>query len=216
MVRINTGGRSTACAVLLLFILSNKGAAQENATPNGITDNRANAYAFTGGVIYRPDGSLDDDVTLLIRDGSIVDIAPGNAVPAGFFEIDLAGKYVYPGLIDIYSEYGQEVDERVDNNGAAENLFPSDRALNVNDAIKANFRASIAFEPDEDGRKELRQQGFSTVLSIRRDGIARGTSALITLGEKNANEAIIVAEAAAHYSLDKGSSAQQMPVSLMG
>ncbi len=216
MVPIKITRRSTACAVLLLFITSVSALAQENATPNGIADNRADAYAFTGGVIYLPDGSFDDDATLLIREGSIVDIASRSEVPDGYFEIDLAGRYVYPGLIDIYSEYGQEVDDRVDNNGAAENLYPSDRALNVNDAIKANFRASVAFEPDEDERKELREQGFSTVLSIRRDGIARGTSALITLGDKNANEAIIVPDAAAHYSLNKGSSSQQMPVSLMG
>ena len=57
---------------------------------------------------------------------------------------------------------------------------------------------------------------FSTVLSHRQDGIARGTSALVNLGDQNANEAIIVADAAAHYSLDKGSSSQAMPASLMG
>lgn len=43
-----------------------------------------------------------------------------------------------------------------------------------------------------------------------------GTSALITLGDKNANEAIIEPDAAAYYSLDKGTSTQSMPSSLMG
>lgn len=54
------------------------------------------------------------------------------------------------------------------------------------------------------------------MLALRADGIARGTSALITLGDERANEAIIVPDAAAHYSLSKGTSIQSMPSSLMG
>lgn len=202
----------TALAALLC---SATGTAQETFTPNGVADERAGAYAFTNAQVYRPNGSLESG-TLLIRDGEIVDIEDGNSVPAGYFEIDLTGRYIYPGLIDIYTEYGIPELETSDDNGAAENLYPSAQAFNVNDAIKANFRATTAFTPDGEERDKYRELGFSTVLSQRSDGIARGTSALITLGNQNANEAIVVPDAAAHYSLDKGSSVQSVPVSLMG
>ncbi|MYC59052.1 MAG: amidohydrolase family protein, partial [Gammaproteobacteria bacterium] len=191
--------------------------AQENLTPNGIADQRAGAYAFLNANIYQPDGSILAGGSLLVREGRIVEINDDDDVPAGYFPIDLAGKYVYPGLIDIYTDYGiPELDRPQDENGGGENLEPDDRARNVNDAIRADFRAAAAFVPDEDDREELRERGFTAVLSLLPDGIARGTSALITLGDERASEAIVVADAAAHYSLDKGTSIQAMPTSLMG
>lgn len=191
--------------------------AQENLAPNGIADQRAGAYAFRNANIYQPDGSILAGGNLLVREGRIVGINDDDDVPDGYFPIDLAGKYVYPGLIDIYTDYGvPELERPLDENGGGENLQPDDRARNVNDAIRADFRAAAAFAPDQDERENLRERGFTTVLSLRPDGIARGTSALITLGDDRASEAIVVADAAAHYSLDKGSSIQAMPASLMG
>ena len=203
---------STAFAALLAAASVQ---AQETFTPNGIADERAGAYAFTNAQLYGSDGTLEAG-TLLVREGRIVAIEDSGSVPDGYFEIDLAGRYIYPGLIDIYTEYGIPGLETEDENGAAENLYPSAQAFNVNDAIKANFRAATAYTPDEEARKNFRDLGFSTVLSLRGDGIARGTSALITLGDQNANEAIVVPDVAAHYSLNKGSSVQTVPVSLMG
>ncbi len=207
--------RLLAAAVALLVCFSAFG--QENLTPNGIADQRAGAYAFRNANIYRADGSILGGGTLLVREGRIVEINDDDDVPAGYFPIDLAGKYVYPGLIDIYTDYGiPELERPRDENGGGENLAPDDRARNVNDAIRADFRAAAAFVPDEDEREELRGRGFTAVLSLLPDGIARGTSALITLGDERASEAIVVADAAAHYSLDKGTSIQAMPTSLMG
>lgn len=190
--------------------------AQENVTPNGIMDQRLGAYALSNATIYR-DGEYQRGQTLLLREGEIAEIiATDDAIDPSYFEIDLSGKYVYPGLIDMYAEYGIPELVTEDRNGAAENLFSEEQAFNVNDAIRSHFRASEAFAPDEDTREKYRNAGFSTLLSLRADGIARGTSALITLGDENANEAIFRADAAAHYSLSKGSSRQSMPSSLMG
>ena len=205
-----TGVVPIATAALLTLGASLHTYAQVTATPNGIADNRSGAYAFTNAMLYQTDGSYETG-RLLIRDGRIVSVQSGDDVPAGFFEIDLRGRYVYPGLIDIYAEMGLPQLEAVDDNGQAENLFPSNLALNANDAIRSNFRASTAYATDEDALKKFREMGFSAVLNHRMDGIARGTSALITLGDQNANEAIVVSDVAAHYSLDKGSSTQSMP-----
>ncbi len=190
--------------------------AQDNLTPNGIADDRQNAFAFTHANIYQADGSFLADATLLIRDGRVVRVGSGEQANSGYFEIDLQGRYIYPGFIDIYTQYGLPQLERETRSGGAENLFSANQALNVNDAIRSNFRASSAFVPDSEERQKFRKLGFSTVLSLRTDGIARGTSALITLGDERANESIIVPDAAAHYSLSKGTSTQSMPSSLMG
>jgi len=213
--RVSHSVQAAVAALLLQFFLV--GAyAQDNLTPNGIADDRQNAFAFTNATIYQPDGSYLANATLLIRDGRIVDVGSRINVPPGYFEIDIAGHYVYPGFIDIYTEYGIPSLVREERTSGAENLFSADQALNVNDAIRSNFRASTAFSPDSELREKFRKLGFSTVLSLRADGIARGTSALITLGDERANESIFIPDAAAHYSLAKGTSTQLMPSSLMG
>jgi imidazolonepropionase-like amidohydrolase len=157
-----------ACAALLLFNSASPNHAQVTATPNGIADNRAGAYAFTNAKLYQSDGSYVNG-SLLIRDGQIVSVQSNNQVPAGFFEIDLAGRYIYPGLIDIYTDLGLPELESVDDNGQAENLFPSNQALNANDAIRSNFRASTAYSTDEEGSKEIPRNGvFNRACASRR------------------------------------------------
>lgn len=205
-----------AFAALLLNMGYTGASAQDNLTPNGIADDRQNAFAFTNATIYQPDGSYLSGATLLISEGRIVEVGTGVDISPAYFEIDLAGRYVYPGFVDIYTEYGIPSLERETRTSGAENLFSADLALNVNDAIRANFRASTAFSPDTEEREKFRKLGFSSVLSLRADGIARGTSALITLGDERANESIVVPDVAAHYSLAKGTSTQAMPSSLMG
>ena len=58
--------------------------------------------------------------------------------------------------------------------------------------------------------------GFGTVNTFKPDGIARGTSALVSLSDEGENQAVIKSKVAAHYSFDKGSSEQNYPTSLMG
>ena len=203
-------------AALVAVTASVQVLAQENRAVNGIADNRQNAYALTNATIYLGSDETLANATLLMRDARIVDVGTAELPTTGYFVIDLKGHYIYPGFIDMYSTYGIPELEREDGEPGVENLYANDLALNVNDAIRANFRASDAFSPQEEVRDEFRKLGFSTVLALRADGIARGTSALITLGDERANEAIIVPDVAAHYSLSKGTSIQSMPSSLMG
>jgi len=206
----------TACT-LITGLATSQALGQDNTTPNGIADRRQNAYALSHGNIFQANGQFLEDATLLINDGRISEISANNDLPDGYFEIDMHGGFIYPGLIDIYTRYGiPTTDSPGDENGRTENLFASDQALNVNDAIKAHYRAGPVFTPEEDSRKKLRELGFSTVLSFRQDGIARGTSVLTTLGNESANESVIVPDVAVHYSLDKGSSVQSVPSSMMG
>ena len=161
--------------------------AQETATPNGVNDSRSNAYAFTNATIYRGNGQFLDQATLLIRDGIVVEVNSSQNVPSGYFERNLDGDYIYPGFVDAYTDYGVPKLERQASTSNAENLFYSGYASNANDAVRADFRASTTFRPDDEVSKKYRGLGFSTVLSLRADGVARGTSALVTLGSENAN-----------------------------
>ena len=81
MVSILNRSVATACAALLTLVLILPATAQENATPNGIADDRADAYAFTNANIYQSDGSFISGGTLLIRDGRILEINVNTSVP---------------------------------------------------------------------------------------------------------------------------------------
>ena len=205
----------TALLVVLTTTAWQGIAAQETLAPNGIADNRLDARALTGARIYQPDGSYVEGA-LLIREGRIVGISDDDEVPGDFFRVEMDGRYLYPGLIDIYTGYGIPELQTTLRSGGAERLEPTSTALNANDAIRSYYRASLEFAPDEDERKALLELGFSSVLSHRADGIARGTSTLVTLGDESAGQAMVLVDAAAHYSLDRGSSNQSLPSSLMG
>ena len=105
MVSKNNGYVPTACAALLLSAVISTSTAQENSTPNGIEDERSGAYAFTNANIYQANGSMLNGGTLLIREGFIVELNEEDDVPDGYFEINLDGRYIYPGFIDIYTDY---------------------------------------------------------------------------------------------------------------
>ena len=58
--------------------------------------------------------------------------------------------------------------------------------------------------------------GYGCTSSLVRDGIARGSSALVLLGGGSENELIVSKQSAAHFSFNKGSSPNIYPGSLMG
>mgnify|MGYP000650705629 FL=1 len=94
---------ATAASALAM---SSQGFAQDNATPNGVADDRNNAYAYTNATIYQTNGEFLQDGTMLVSNGEIVEINSSAAAPEGYFEIDLEGDFIYPGFIDAYSGYG--------------------------------------------------------------------------------------------------------------
>jgi imidazolonepropionase-like amidohydrolase len=57
--------------------------------------------------IYDGEGGRIENGTVLFRDGKIQQVTSGKAeVPAGYVDIDGAGKWVTPGIIDIHSHLG--------------------------------------------------------------------------------------------------------------
>ena len=77
-----------------------------------------------GGRLIDPANGRDENVDLLLVDGKVASVgadAPGQA-PEGTQEIDVAGKVICPGLIDIhvhFREPGQTAKETIDTGAAA-------------------------------------------------------------------------------------------------
>jgi len=192
--------------------------AQETLPRNDVKDQREGAYAFTNATIVADYQTDFINGLMLIRDGKIEYVGISKAIPAGYTTIDLSGKRIYPSLIDVYSNYGQPKVERTrrTRNSPEQFMSKTDGAYNANQSIKAEYSAAENFTIDAKKAKEMRGLGFGAANTFRADGIARGTSAFVTLGEDSDNNVLLNDQAAAHYSFNTGSSTQVYPRSAMG
>lgn len=205
--------------IFLLLICSFSSVAQETFTINGVRDDRSNYYAITNAIIHVSPTKTVKKASLIIKEGKIISVNTNNNVPKGAAEINAEGKHIYASFIDANSNYGMPdvTQGSFWSWTKPENIGPQNpKAYNANDAIKANNKASNLFKADNKKAEAMRKIGFGSALTYLPDGVARGTSALITFGEGRANTLILEDHVGAHYAFDKGSSAQMYPVSTMG
>ncbi len=208
--------------IILLFVLlswQTTFAQDDIYQANDVRDKRPGIYLFTNATIYTDYQNKLEEASLLIRDGIVEAVGTNLEAPRGAQVIDLRGKYVYPGLVDLYSDYG--LSKVPDTGGfswsSREQLDPVTRgAFAQNDALKMQYDAAEDFSVNDEAAEAYRQHGFGAVLVNKRDGLARGTGALVALGNEPDNRAVLNAKSSAHYSFDKGSSKQYYPVSKMG
>lgn len=210
--------------VAIFFLLAAEPKAQTTFPENGVADPRHGYYAFTNATIVKDATTALPNATLVIKDGKIVAVGANIKLPAGAVEVDCKGKYIYPSFIDIYADYGTPTLPPGPGGfggfnpfgGQAQLTSAAKGAYSWNQAIKSDAEAFKVFAADPAKAKPLREAGFGTVLAHVKDGIARGTGAVVTLANEKENLVIIKERASAHYSFNKGSSTQVYPSSMMG
>lgn len=194
--------------------------AQPTFPVNGVADPRSGTYAFTNATIVKDAQTTLTNATLVVKEGKIVAVGTGVAVPKEAVVVDCKDKFIYPSFIDIYTDYGMPVQQRAAGGfnffGPAQLTSNQKGAYGWNQAIRTDVDASRIFAVDDARAKSLRDLGFGTVLSHQRDGVARGTGVVVTLANDKENSVIVKDKAAAHYSFNKGSSQQTYPSSMMG
>jgi hypothetical protein len=212
------------CFALLVVQLSR---AQQTYPVNGAWDIRPGQYAFTNATIVVSADQTISGGTLLVKDRVIEAVGAGVAVPKGYIVVDLKGKFIYPSLVDAFTAYGTpEAARAAFGPGGGGGGFPGVRtsvmsstkpgAFGWNEAVKPEMNTKAIFHADATKSADLKKTGFGTVHSIIRDGIARGTSSVVTLGDERDNFVMLNDVAAANYSFSKGTAATNYPSSLMG
>lgn len=204
--------------VALWLITSGTLSAQESFPVNGVQDKRVDIYAFTNATIYVDYETKLEDATLLIQDGLVVNVGTEISIPKGAIIKDLSGKTIYPAFVDPYSDYGMPEVKRAGFNFMAPPQLNTKKegAYGWNEAVKAEINAADVFTPNKTDSDQLRKAGFGAVVTHHPDGIVRGSSALVTLGEGPAQNIVIAPKVGANYSFDRASSAQSFPNSIMG
>lgn len=147
-------------------------AQQLSEIPQGLRDATPRWHALTGVKLVLEPGRSVDNGTLVMRDGVIVAVGAGLRPPAGARIWHLPGRTVYAGFIDAASTLGQPKLEPVRTRG----MTPAQRW------VRAEFRQSAMLDVRADELKAVREQGFTTALSMPPAGaVFRGQSALISL-----------------------------------
>lgn len=203
---------------LLIFALSTGFTFAQSTFPHrGITDKEAIYTLFKNATVHQSPVKIDT-VDVLIYKNKITAIGHGDEmeIPKNTVVKDLGGYVIFPSFIELNSDYGISLPAKKGDKRGPEYERAQNKALAWNDALHPERKAVNHFVPDDKKADSLRSMGFGVVLSQMRDGIIRGTSLITTTGEGRANDNVLVADAAMHYSFDKGRSIQDYPSSLMG
>jgi imidazolonepropionase-like amidohydrolase len=205
---------------LLLLVIGATAFAQETFPINGVRDVRTGVYAFTNATIIQNEKATIEKGTLVIKQGKILAVGTTVEIPKEAIIVDCSGKFIYPSFVDPLTDYGANTPKRGAGgfNFGAPAQFLSNKAgaYNWNQAIKPEVNAVESFSIDEATAAGFRNNGYGVVFTHVKDGIARGTGAVVTLAGTNENKTILKTKAAQVFSFDKGTSTQSYPSSLMG
>lgn len=207
-------------AVLFMVNTGVQVKAQSTFPANDVANPKNGYYAFTNATIVKDAQTTLQNATLVIKQGKIENVGTGITIPKDALVIDCKGKYIYPSFIDLFSDYGITAPAppvRDGNFFARQQLTSATKgAYGWNQAIKSDVDGSKIFTGDDAKAKPLRDIGFGTVLTHQKDGIARGTGAVVSLAAQADNLVILKEKAAAFYSFSKGTSTQSYPGSMIG
>ncbi len=203
---------TTAVFVLFFGIVH----AQTTFPVNGTTNPLHTTYAFVNAVIH-----VNEDITLqkaclVIKDGKIIEVSEKTSAPKNAVVYDLKGKHIYPSFIDLFSSYGMPEVKKANWNPAPQMESRVKGAYGWNEAIKPETEAHKLFTHQTEEAVNYKKNGIGIVLTGNKDGIVRGSAALVFLSNTKENESILKDRCAAFYSFNKGSSTQNYPSSLAG
>ncbi|HUX95220.1 MAG TPA: amidohydrolase family protein [Bacteroidales bacterium] len=217
--------------LILLFVSIQMRAQHDNAPVTGVSDKRIMVYGLRNARIVSDYQTTLENADILISDGRIEAVGKNLVFPEGTIIYDLTGKTVYPAFIDAYAgNYGIKTQPSSSGTNpyaafmnpaqggrSSAPPVPEARVADYwNDGINASYDISSEFIPDPKVADEYRKAGFGAVVAFKAEGIARGTSALVTTGDGKANNLILKNKTSANYSLTRSRSADLYPASQFG
>ncbi|MGI8468556.1 MAG: amidohydrolase family protein [Pyrinomonadaceae bacterium] len=163
--------------------------------------NRTDIYAITNARIVTVSGAPIERGTIVVRDGLIESVGVNARVPSDARVIDGSGLTVYPGFFDAYTNLGLATPTPTTA------PTPTQRAATPQSS-PTNSNFSNGLQPETKVVADLRagdaqfdaqrNAGITTALTVERDGIFNGQSALINLSGDSVSEMVIREPVAEH------------------
>jgi imidazolonepropionase-like amidohydrolase len=183
----------------------------------GIRKNTPAVHALKNLTIVVAPGKKIEKGTIIVRDGIIESAGVNVAIPTDARVWDCAGLTAYAGLIDLYTDLGQPK-PRGPGQPSPSTLSPDPPrgSAHWNSQVHPELSGAEQFLPDKDAAEKFRAMGFTSVLSSPPNGILRGSSALVNLGEGTPNGQTIKDNVTEDISFSRDPMGDGYPSSLMG
>lgn len=123
------------------------------------------------------DGTVREDVTVLVEGERVVAVGPALAVPAGATRVDGRGKTLTPGLVDVMSHLGLK---EVDLEASTVDQGLQDTAHQEATLVPA-FRAADGFNPLSVWIPIAREEGVTSAVLEPSHGVLAGTGSWVTM-----------------------------------
>jgi len=182
---------------------------------------RPRVYAITDATVIVAPGRILEGATVVVRDGLIESVGTDVAVPADAETIDGAGLTVWPAFIDPYSHLGQKPAEGGGGGFSLAALFSGPGEADPGtghpiELVHPQYRVNSALVSDDGAFEKHREAGFGTALSAPREGIFRGSSALIALRDGHPRDYVIKSDVTTHLGFDSGQFFGGYPSDILG
>jgi imidazolonepropionase-like amidohydrolase len=177
----------------------------------------AQTYAITNARIVTVSGENIEKGTVVIRNGLIESVGAAARVPADAQVFDGTGLTVYPGFIDALTNLGLQAPVRppgAPGQAAAQPAAPASNS-NYPEGLRPEASATDDLKAGEAQFETNRNAGFTTVLTVSRDGIFNGQSAVIDLAGDSVSAMVIKAPFAEHITFNTARGGVY-PTALMG
>lgn len=166
--------------ILLLFPFKWSVYSQNNEIGKGLST----TYLIKNAHVAQKPGVMLENTSILVSNGLIIEIGKDIKAPFDAILVDADSMYIYPGLIDAFSNYGlSEEDEKKD---LPKVLDPGNPPL---DRAGITPQKSIADKLNlkDKSLMDLKKEGFTAVNVAPKKGMLPGNSHLILLNEKSLN-----------------------------
>ncbi|MFN0178231.1 MAG: amidohydrolase family protein [Gemmatimonadales bacterium] len=165
-------------------------------------DAQTGTWALTNARIQTVANGVIERGVILVRSGLIEAVGTAVAVPADARVIDLAGRTVTPGLIDLWSSIGQTSEPPRPPGGAAASPAPAPvgRAVGLDPSRSA--ATDLRLPPAD--LKAAREAGITAILVAAGRGAFRGTSALAPTADSAGLADLIKPSVALHMGFQSG------------
>jgi len=207
----------TIFGFLAILLFANASFSQEFEPENGMHDPKNTTYVLTGcKIVVSADKTLPIGM-LVVRNGIIQNVGIVEIPPRDAVKIDLKGYTIYPSFIDPYTDAGIPKKTAKPWSPRPQMNTLKEGPYYWNEAIHPEVNAYELFSSKTfKDKEEYLKLGFGAVSTHHKDGIMRGSAALVSLSSHPTVDNIIKAEVANHLSFSKGSSRQSYPSSQMG
>ncbi len=158
--------------IILMILLFSLPALQVKPE-TGLRDRTPQVYALIHGKIHTLSGSVIENGVIIIRGKTISDVGDESlVVPPDARIVDLFGKEIYPGFIDMYFPVEMTKDA------------PNAPDAHWNKRVHPEYLPDISSSAVSEQVKSLRKAGFTSALITCKDGIFRGSSQFVNLNDE--------------------------------